>query len=48
VAHQVALLSEVVEVAGQLYYLGQVVVAVLLIGRILDAIDQRDEVLVGD
>ena len=48
VAHQVTLFGKIMEVAGQLYYLGQVVVAVLLISRILDAIDKRDEVLIGD
>lgn len=48
VAHQFSLLGKVMEVAGQLYNLSQVVVAVLLIGRILDAINQRDEVLISD
>lgn len=46
--HQVARFREVVEVSGRLDDLRDVVVAVLLISCVLNAVDQRHEVLVRD
>lgn len=48
VGHQVARLREVMEVSSRLHDLRDVVVAVLLVSRVLDAVDQRNEVLVRD
>ena len=47
-AHQVTILCEVVEVPCNVNDLGQVVIGVLLICRVLDRVEQADEVLVSD
>ena len=46
--HELALLDKVMEVACQLHNLCYVMVRILLVGRALDAIDKRDEVLVSN
>ena len=48
VLHQVALLHEVVEVARQIDHFCLVVIRVLIVRRVLNAVDQGDEVLIGD
>lgn len=47
VFHKVALLNEEVEISSQFDYLGQIVIRVLLIGRIYNRIDQWDKVLIS-
>ena len=48
VLHKVAFLREEMEVPRQLDYLSQVVIWVLLVGRIYNAIDERNKVLIGN
>jgi len=48
VSHKLSLLHKEVEIAGQLHDLRHVVVRILLISCVLDTIDERDEVLVGN
>ncbi len=48
VVHKVTLLGKVVEVSGQFDNLGQVMVAILVIGCTFNPIDERDKVLVSD
>ena len=47
VIHKVTFLGEVVEISGQIYYLDQVVVRVLLIGGSLNSIEQAHQVFVS-
>ena len=48
VLHQVTLLCEEVEVASEFHDLCQVMVGILLVRRILDAVDQGDKILVSN
>ena len=46
--HQVTLFHKIVEVARQIDHFSLVVVGILIVRRVLDAIDQGDEVLISD
>ena len=48
VLHEVALFCEVVEVSGKLDHLDYIVIRVLFVGCRINAVDERDKVLVGD
>ena len=45
--HQVTLFHKIVEVARQVDHFCLVVVGILIVRRVLDAVDERDEVLIG-
>ena len=45
--HQVTLFHKIVEVARQIDHFCFVVVGILIVRRVLDAVDERDEVLIG-
>ena len=48
VLHELALFREEMEIASQLDNLSQVVIGILFICCVLDAVDERDQILVGD